>query len=322
MSKASFTSFSLRAGRLDHEGAYPARVGFLVVGEALVDLISRGGSWSFEAKPGGSPLNVAVGLAADDHRVRFATELGDDLFGGLLREHLEKYRVAATDVVTTAAPTSVAFARVDESGGARYDFRFGWAYPELPDLDGVGCLHTGSLATAVQPGADAVLAVVEAARRAGTLVSYDPNIRPALAGDRQTALARVERIVRTADIVKISDEDLAWLLPGEPDEAVARRWAGHGPRLVVVTRGGRGAIGVHDGRVLDCPAPRVTVVDTVGAGDAFTAGLLSSLARDGWSFQPAAVDAAVRYAAATAAAVCARPGALPPPHDAVTALLS
>ncbi|MEJ3746055.1 carbohydrate kinase [Actinomycetes bacterium KLBMP 9797] len=297
-------------------------MGFLVVGEALVDLISRGGSWSFEAKPGGSPLNVAVGLAADDHRVRFATELGDDLFGGLLREHLEKYGVAATDLVTSAVPTSVAFARVDESGGAQYDFRFGWAYPERPDLDGVACLHTGSLATAVQPGADAVLALIGAARRGGTLVSYDPNIRPALVGDRETALARVERIVRTADIVKVSDEDLAWLLPGEPDETIARRWAAHGPRLVVVTRGGRGALGVHEDRLIDCPAPRVRVADTVGAGDAFTTGLLSSLARAEWSFAPVAVEAAMRYAAATAAAVCARPGALPPPRDAVTALLS
>lgn len=296
---------------------------FLVLGEALVDLISRGGSWSFAAKPGGSPLNVAVGLAADDHEVRFATELGDDLFGGLLREHLEKYGVAGTDVVTADAPTSVAFARVDEAGGARYDFRFGWGYAGRPALDGVACLHTGSLAAAVAPGADAVLALVESARAAGVVISYDPNIRPALVGDRETALARVERVVRGADIVKVSDEDLSWLLPGEPDVAVARRWAGYGPRLVAVTRGGRGAIAVHGDRVVEFPAPSITVADTVGAGDAFTAGLLSSLALAGafTDLTSAAVDDAMRYAVAMAAAVCARPGALPPPSDAVHAMI-
>lgn len=294
---------------------------FLVVGESLVDLISRGGSWSFDAKPGGSPLNVAVGLVADGHEVRFATEIGGDLFGGLLREHLDTYGVALTDIAVTEAPTSVAFARIDEVGGATYDFRFGWAYQGKPALDGVSCLHTGSLATAVPPGADAVLELIRAARAAGTLVSYDPNIRPALVGDRADALARVEEIVRAADIVKVSDEDLRWLLPGEPDVEVARRWAGYGPRLVVVTRGGEGAVGVHDGQVVECAAPKITVADTVGAGDAFTAGLLSALSRAG-AFSPAAVGHAMRYAVATAAAVCARPGALPPPRAEIAALLA
>lgn len=291
---------------------------FLVVGESLVDLISRGGSWSFDAKPGGSPLNVAVGLAAHDHHVRFATELGADLFGGLLREHLEKYGVASTDVAIGEAPTSVAFARVDEAGGARYDFRFGWTYAGSPALDGVDCLHTGSLATAVRPGASAVRALVAAARDAGTVVSYDPNIRPALVGDRAQALAGVEEFVREADIVKVSDEDLAWLCPGEPDVAVAARWAGYGPRLVVVTRGGEGAVAVHDGLVTMCTAPPITVADTVGAGDAFTTGLLASLGGD---FAPESVARAMRYASATAAAVCARPGALPPPRPEIESLL-
>ncbi|GAA4687695.1 carbohydrate kinase family protein [Phytohabitans rumicis] len=290
---------------------------FLVVGESLVDLISRGGTWEFVATPGGSPLNVAVGLAAHDHEVRFATEVGTDLFGGLLREHLEKYGVAPTDLAGTDT-TSVAFARIDETGAATYDFRFGWAYAGAPDLARISCLHTGSLATAVAPGDAAVLALIEAARGAGALVSYDPNIRPALVGDRATALARVEEIVRAADVVKVSDEDLRWLYPGELDVAVATRWAGYGPRVVVVTRGGQGAVGVHDGLLTVCAAPRITVADTVGAGDAFTAGLLSALGGD---LTAESVARAMRYASATAAAVCARPGATPPPRAEIESLL-
>lgn len=304
-------------------------VAFLVVGESLVDLISRGSvasdrtdpersAWTFRATPGGSPLNVAVGLAAEGHSVRFASEIGTDLFGGLLREHLERYGVAAGELADTPA-TSVAFARVDEAGGATYDFRFTWTYRGKPDLTGVDCVHTGSLATAVAPGDAAVLSVVEAAHGAGALVSYDPNIRPALVGDRADALARVEQIVRAADVVKVSDEDLRWLCPGEPDVAVIRRWAAMGPRLVVVTRGGEGAVAVHDGLVTVCAAPPVTVVDTVGAGDAFTTGLLAHLGGD---LTVESVTRALRYASATAAAVCARAGALPPPKAEIESLLA
>jgi fructokinase len=292
-------------------------VAFLVVGESLVDMISRGGSWSFAATPGGSPLNVAVGLAAEGHEVRFASEVGTDLFGELLRTHLETYGVAAGELVGTPA-TSVAFARVDKSGAATYDFRFAWEYQGKPDLAGIDCVHTGSLATAVPPGDAAVLAVVEAAKRAGALVSYDPNIRPALVGERAGALARVEEIVRAADVVKVSDEDLRWLCPDEPDVAVARRWATLGPRLVVVTRGGNGAVAVHGGLVTVCAAPPVTVADTVGAGDAFTTGLLSHLRGD---LATESVTRALRYASATAAAVCSRAGALPPPRAEVESLL-
>ncbi|MFC0526518.1 carbohydrate kinase family protein [Phytohabitans kaempferiae] len=292
-------------------------VAFLVVGESLVDLISRGGTWSFVATPGGSPLNVAVGLAAEGHEVRFASELGADLFGGLLRSHLEVHGVALDELVDTPT-TSVAFARVDQAGGATYDFRFTWEYAGKPDLTGIDWVHTGSLATAVAPGDAATLAVVDAARRAGALVSYDPNIRPDLSGDRADAFARVEEIVRSADVVKVSDEDLRWLCPGTADVAVARQWAELGPRLVVVTRGGDGAVAVHDGLVTVCAAPPVTVADTVGAGDAFTTGLLAHLGGD---LSSESVTRAMRWASATAAAVCSRPGALPPPRAEVEALL-
>jgi fructokinase len=124
---------------------------FLVVGESLVDLIAGAGSWRFEAMPGGSPLNVAVGIAATGHRVRLASQVGDDLFGSHLRDHLARYEVDTTDLQVAGAATSLAFARLDPDGVPNYDFRFTWTFSGAPPLDGVTCLHTGSLAAVVAP---------------------------------------------------------------------------------------------------------------------------------------------------------------------------
>jgi fructokinase len=286
------------------------RVAFLVVGESLVDLISEPDSWQFEAAPGGSPLNVAVGLAAAGHGVRLASEVGDDLFGHLVRSHLTRYGVGGADLVPSAA-TGLAIARLDSSGGAEYDFRLGWTWAGRPDLAGVECLHVGSLGAVVEPGAAAVRETVAAARRRGIPVSYDPNVRPALMGP--DAPARIEEQVAMVDIVKVSREDLAWLRPGIADVDAAAGWLDRGPWLVVVTRGAEGAVAVQRGPVIECPAEPVTVVDTVGAGDAFTAGLLSSLARADALGRPSgdAVVAALRHASRTAAAACAHRGAAP-----------
>lgn len=308
---------------------------FLVVGEALVDLIGEAGSWRFDAAPGGSPLNVAVALGAAGHEVRLAAEVGDDLFGGLIREHLARHRVDPRELRVTPAPTSLAFARLDDDGVAGYDFRLQWTWPGGACLDEVTCLHTGSLATVLTPGADAVAATMTAARGRGITVSYDPNIRPSLLDDQPGARARVAQLVATADIVKVSAEDLAWLYPDASDLAAAERWAQTGPWLVVVTRGAAGAVALYQGDVIECTAPKVAVVDTVGAGDTFTAWLLSRLApalptpRPAGSTEagPAAgpsrrrVVDALRYATAAASAVCARRGAAPPAAEAVAALL-
>jgi fructokinase len=304
---------------------------FLVVGESLVDLISEAGSWRFEATPGGSPLNVAVGLSAAGQRVRLASEVGDDLFGELVRDHLTRHEVADTDLVP-AESTSLAFARVDADGVASYDFRFGWRWSASPSLDEATCLHVGSLAAVAEPGAAAVRAVVAAARARGLVVSYDPNVRPSLMGTREVVVPAVTDLVSAADIVKVSAEDLAWLYPDRSDVAAAAGWAARGPRLVVVTRGGDGAVALHQGYETGCAAPEVEVVDTVGAGDAFTAGLLAGLATTGAlaaftpdgaaELTPDTVAAALRQATATAAAVCGHRGAAPAPPQAVAGLLS
>ncbi|WP_182881163.1 carbohydrate kinase family protein [Microbispora sp. H10949] len=322
---------------------------FLVTGESLVDLIGAPGSWTFTAVPGGSPLNVAVALAALGRPVRFAGETGDDFFGGLLRDHLTRHGIGTGDLAP-AASTGLAFARVGADGSASYDFRFEWRLSAPVALDGVTCLHTGSLATLVAPGGDHVRALMRAAKAAGVTVSYDPNIRPSLAGDHSAAVALVEECVRLSRLVKVSAEDLDWLYPGEPGLDVARRWAGLGPELVVVTRGGDGATavlrdwlsddgisgdGVPGDGVITCPAPAVEVVDTVGAGDTFTAAYLDALHDDALpddalhggplpddalhggplpdgALTPARVAEALRRGCAAAAIVCTRAGAVPP----------
>lgn len=287
---------------------------FLVVGESLVDLIGAPGSWTFTAVPGGSPLNVAVALAALGRPVRFAGETGDDLFGGLLRDHLTRHGIGTGDLASAEA-TGLAFARVGADGSASYDFRFDWRFSRPVGLGGVSCLHTGSLATLAGSGAGHVRDLMRAAAEAGVTVSYDPNIRPSLIGDHAAALARVEECVRIARLVKVSAEDLDWLYPGEPDLDVARRWAGAGERLVVVTRGGDGAAAVLDDEVITCPAPAVEVVDTVGAGDTFTAAYLDAL--DGLPPTRDRVAEALRRGCAAAAIVCTRAGAVPPTREEV-----
>ncbi|MGI5157694.1 carbohydrate kinase family protein [Microbispora sp. CA-102843] len=291
---------------------------FLVVGESLVDLIGTPGSWTFTAVPGGSPLNVAVALAALGRTVRFAGETGDDFFGGLLGDHLTRHGIGTGDLAPAAA-TGLAFARVGADGSASYDFRFDWTFSAPVALDGVTCLHTGSLAVLAGPGAAHVREVMRAAAEAGITVSYDPNIRPSLIGDRARALAHVEECVRLARLVKVSAEDLDWLYPGEPWLDAARRWAGLGPELVVVTRGGDGATAVLDDEVITCPAPAVEVVDTVGAGDTFTAAYLDALDGTDLSADPAPgrVAEALRRGCAAAAIVCTRAGAVPPTREEV-----
>ncbi|MFJ8312959.1 MULTISPECIES: carbohydrate kinase [unclassified Streptomyces] len=251
----------------------------LVIGEALVDvLVPPGGGRT--ARPGGSPANVALGLGRLGHRVRLATRIGDDPLGKEIHARLAGSGVALTDGSVTDGATSTATARLDAGGSATYDFDIRWdPVPDavLPAFTGVpNHLHTGSVAATLRPGADLVLAAVREARGPAT-VSYDPNLRPALLGSPAAERSRVEQLVSLSDVVKASDEDLAWLYPGRAPADVAREWATGGPALVVLTLGGDGAHAYWRRGHVEVPGRRVDVVDTVGAGDAFMAGLLSGL---------------------------------------------
>lgn len=304
-----------------------------VVGESLVDLIEDA-SGEAVGHPGGSPANVAVALARLGQPTTLLTQLGDDAYGRLLRAHLAGNGVRLDPASVPDLPrTGVARTRVGADGQARYDFDIAWR--SFPDRAGLGsgarCLHTGSLATVLEPGADDVLALVRD-RRASTMISYDPNCRPALMGDRTTARQRVEELVAVSDVVKVSLEDLAWLYPGRGYEELGRQWLAPGASVVVVTCGDGGAWAVARSGAVRVDARPVRVADTVGAGDAFTAGLLAGLARRDLlgAARRAALGAVGRdmlgavlaEAAHVAALTCTRRGAEPPTRAELAADLA
>lgn len=250
----------------------------LVVGESLVDIVHRQGG-AVDEHPGGSPANVAIGLARLGHPVDFATQFGRDAYGEMVRAHLVQERLLTlTGGSDQAESTSTAKATLDASGGATYDFELLWDVAEALDDEPVAHLHTGSIAATLEPGGSAVVDAALRARATGT-VSYDPNARPTIMGTPEEVRQRIEQLVGLSDVVKASDEDVDWLYPGATPEQIMELWGRLGPELVVVTRGGAGALVLipRTGERLVAEATRTTVVDTVGAGDSFMSGLISGL---------------------------------------------
>jgi fructokinase len=251
----------------------------LVIGESLIDLVQRPDG-ATEEYVGGSPANVAIGLARLGHDVTFATLLGDDERGARIAGHLAGEGICLVEgsVAPIGSPTSVATSTLDTTGAATYSFDLAWELPALPPLGGLTHVHTGSVAATLEPGASAVLATIEGARP-GATISYDPNLRPSLMGNPHEVRAKVEALIGLSDVVKASEEDIAWLYDGAPLSDLLRLWGQLGPALTVVTRGGSGVVvGLSlSGELTGIDVPAVRVVDTVGAGDTFMAGLLSGL---------------------------------------------
>jgi fructokinase len=286
--------------------------------------VGQRGGRTLAAHPGGSPANVALGLARLGNPVTLMTRLGRDAFGATIREHLEASGVRIDagphdDEVSTTIAIATLFA-----GVASYDFRIEWDVGSLLPLPvETRCLHTGSLATVLPPGNANVIDLMEREHERGRVtVSYDPNVRPALMGDAAAARPAVERLVALSDVVKVSDEDLGWLYPGRPYEEVAETWLASGPAVVVVTRGSEGVYALCANVEVRRPAIPIDLVDTVGAGDSFTSGLLDGLRRAdliGVARRDslAAIDDAtlvevIDEAAQISAITCSRPGADPP----------
>jgi fructokinase len=307
-----------------------------VIGEALVDLVYQSsepdGADRYLAHPGGSPFNVAIGLARLGQHSRLLARLSGDAFGRQLRAHAGANGVDLSLAVAAAESSTLAVVSLDAERNATYDFyRTGtadwqWTAAELAGIpDDAGWVHAGSLASWIEPGAEAIEQRLAELSRT-SVVSYDPNIRPALLGDRTRAVARIERLVGLSRVVKASAEDLAWLYPDRDAADTLRHWQSLGPAVVVVTEGSRGArvIGAH-GQPFEVPGRPVAVVDTVGAGDAFMAGLIDALERSGLlaggqlgatGEQPAPtaeqLRPAVEQAILVAALTVARAGADPP----------
>ncbi|NUS08750.1 MAG: carbohydrate kinase [Nonomuraea sp.] len=299
-----------------------------VLGECVADAFTAGsherGELTLRVLPGGGPANTAVALARLGTRTRFLGRISGDAFGDLFRAHLGASGVDLTSCVSAAEPSTLAVATLDGAGRAGYTFHAGgtadwqWTAAELT-ADRIGdaaCLHTGSLALVRDPGAGHVEELLAAVPETVT-VSIDPNVRAAFV-DPAVYRARMPRWCALADIVKLSDDDLEHVHPGEPAERACDTWHAAGVRLVVVTCGPRGALVSLDGVRTQVPAPATEVVDTVGAGDAFPAGLLHRLGAEGLlggRLKALSLDQAAEAAAfgtRVAALTCSVAGANPP----------
>ncbi|KHO20918.1 ribokinase [Mycolicibacterium setense] len=289
----------------------------LVIGEALIDVVESDGRISGEYV-GGSPLNVAVGLGRLGRGVDFLTHIAGDDRGRRIADYLENSGVQLVSGSTTASRTPSALATLDSAGSAHYSFDIDWQLAGTPEVATPLLVHTGSIATVLEPGCRAAAALLDAYRMSAT-ISFDPNIRPAVIRDADIARGRIDRLVERADIVKASEQDLRWMDPRHSPEQIARAWLEVGPSIVAVTSGERGAFAVCRAGTVSVPARPVQVADTVGAGDAFMVGLLDAV----WSLGllgadhrrelrrigTEALEDVLKSAALSAALTVARPGA-------------
>ena len=308
----------------------------VVAGEALIDLIPTAAG-DLGIHPGGGPFNTARWLARLGAPVGFLGALAADPLGQRLRDQLVAAGVSLELVVPTVLPTTLALAQLDVAGVAQYSFYTNTSmvdvWPEqvealLPtELD---ALYLGSIGLVLEPAASAAVRAVALARERGALVMLDPNIRASLIEDRATYLQRLEAVLGATDVLKLSVEDLDWLAPGEPPAAAARRFLDRGPHVVLLTAGAEGAsVLTATGEAPIAPVA-VEVVDTIGAGDAFSAGFLARLLAGctqrwerkgcpatlslpesgaGWADH---VTEAAQFAAQVAAVACSVQGATPP----------
>jgi fructokinase len=251
-------------------------VTILTIGEAIMDIVeSETGSIGH---PGGSPTNIALGLARLGEDTWLMTELGDDENGRTIRRHVEASGVKVVPASVGEHRTSTSRVRVDATGVANYDFDLQWKLPEAMNLPAADILHTGSIGAFVEPGGSVVVDYLTT-QRERAIITFDPNIRPSVFGTYEETLARFGALCRISSIVKLSDEDAQWLYPALSLDEIIGELLRLGPALVVITKGPGGAILATPARRLSVPGAYVAVVDTIGAGDSFMSALLSRVAR-------------------------------------------
>ena len=295
----------------------------LVGGEALFDLVLQDGVDDLHGHPGGAAFNAARTIGRLNQPVAYLGRLSTDRFGERLQAVLAEDGVDLRCVVRTDDPTTLALAEVDHEGVARYRFyERGTAVPGLtPEAalgvlpDGVRFAHVGTLGLALEPIATALETVVERLADSA-LIMVDPNCRPWVVDDQGAYRERVQRVLSNSHVLKVSEEDLAFLEPDLPPVEGVRALIEHGPAVGLLTRGPNGALVVTRTAEVAVPAPRAKVVDTIGAGDAFGGGFLAWWSERGLGPEALAkidtVVEATRFACLVAARTCSRPGASPP----------
>jgi fructokinase len=299
----------------------------LCCGEALIDMLPRQstlGENAYAPYAGGAIFNTAIALGRLGIPTAFFTGLSDDMLGDVLRETLKASNVDYSPCAISSRPTTVAFVKL-VNGSATYAF-----YDEntagrmitvddLPKLDSdVEALHFGAISLIPDPCGGTYEALLSR-EHDKSVISLDPNIRPGFIKNKQAHHDRIMRMAAQSDIIKFSDEDLEWFGMTGDHDALAGKWLEIGPKLVVITKGAEGAVGYTRSHKVEVPSEKVTVVDTIGAGDTFDAGVLASLRRDGLltkdhvaNLDEKAVRNALALAAKVAAVTVSRAGANPP----------
>ncbi|WP_433478385.1 carbohydrate kinase family protein [Spirillospora sp. CA-142024] len=300
-----------------------------VIGEAVADAFLPGAGdpgegLRLDVRPGGGPANTAVALARLGTPTRFLGRLNGGPFGRMLRRHLVASGVDVSGAVEAPENATLAVTAVGPDGQAAYDFYaegtadWQWTGDELEARipHGACAVHTGSLALVTDPGGPLIEDLLERMRPHAT-ISVDPNVRPGIVPSA-TYRERLARWTRQADVLRLSDDDLRELVPDGSFEEVAKAWHADGVALVVLTLGAGGAVASLRGRPVEVPAVAVRAVDTVGAGDAFMAGMLHALGLAGRlggrldDLDAEDVRAALGFAARVAAETVRVPGADPP----------
>jgi fructokinase len=290
-----------------------------VCGEVLIDLIP-GSDGVRVAHVGGGPANTAKALARLGHDVQFIDGISTDEYGVSARKELLDDEVKLDLALTSDKPTCLAIVSLDADGGASYEFKidgtatFDFNLNWLPDPSRYKpqVLHIGTLVTVIQPGADVLYDWAMQVAEFAPIV-FDPNIRPSVMGDHDLYEAAVEKWAVLSSVIKVSDDDMAWLYPGQKYEDVAKRWINDGAALVVVTRGSQGIIGFTADGSVEVDGAKITVADTVGAGDTVGAIIVEAMIEKGILALTGDVLRAVLHRAAVAAGItCSRKGAQPP----------
>lgn len=304
-----------------------------VAGEALIDFTSTG-PLAFQGHPGGSPFNAAIAAARLGQSTAFLTQLSTDIFGDALKKTLESNGVDTSFILSDSAPSTLAFAE-QVGKTVRYAFlaansadsRYAPAsVPALPDE--TVFLHYGSISLLADPAATSITQLITR-YHGNKVVVFDPNVRPSLITDRDAYKTKVLNWFKVTDFLKISDEDVDFLVPGADHATVAAEWLSLGIAAVVITAGEKGATLYRAGKPpMAVPTPKITVADTIGAGDTFTAALSVGLLERGvtnLATLKAATDAdwqgTLTFAAAAAAINCTRVGCNPPTRAEVAAFL-
>jgi fructokinase len=285
-----------------------------VCGEVLIDILPTG------PVVGGGPANTAKALARLGHEVDFIDGISTDAYGVSARKELERDGVGLGLALASDKPTCTATVTLDAAGSASYEFlidgtaTFDFAVSWLPDPYRYQpqVLHIGTLVTVIEPGASALYDWAMQVAELAPIV-FDPNIRPSVMPDRDLYEAAIEKWAALSAVIKVSDDDLTWLFPGQAIEDVANRWINDGAFLVVVTQGANGLVGfTSDGRV-EVPGVKVDVVDTVGAGDTVGAIVVEAMLTHGLvELRGDLLRGVLTRAAAAAAITCSRKGAQPP----------